>query len=99
MLPLTRGNFLLEKEKLGRELISLNCLLALQLWSFPFSEFAVTLGTSLDLSGDAFGSAEIPRGIGGWGGETRVSLWRSPVSIVILHPSATLQSGESLALQ
>jgi hypothetical protein len=65
MLSPTRRNFLLKKEKLGRELISLNRLLALQLWSFPFSDFAVTLGTSLDLSGDAFGSAEIPRGIVG----------------------------------
>ena len=65
MLSPTRRNFLLKKEKLGRELISLNRLLALQLWSFPFSDFAVTRGTSLDLSGDAFGSAEIPRGIVG----------------------------------
>lgn len=66
-----RGNFLLKKEKLSRELISLNRLLALQLWSFPFSEFAVMLGTSLDLSGEAFGSAEIPGGIGVVGNQER----------------------------
>lgn len=73
----TRGNFLLKKEKLRRELIFLNHFLAFQLWSFPLSEFAVMLGTSFDLSvpiGDAFGSAKIP---GANRGNVGI-LWRLP---------------------